>query len=188
MWGDITFDQPADTADVQLLPSPDKLDMRSVFSSEDGYITEPETENHTFANRDSMNKYGNLYGGSYGNGVTPMKGASVEDQVASNVVRSESEASDTPKNSDQTRVSGLAAMGAASTLVTSYSGLDSMSMQGYSKEEEYSEIESQISASDHSSHVGTVEAFTPNGACDADEEGSLSSKEASTFQSDNAWA
>ena len=187
----VNTDQPADTADVQLLPSPDKLDMRSVFSSEDGYITEPETENHTFANRDSIgnaNKYGNLYGGSYGNGVTPMKGASVEDQVASNVVRSESEASDTPKNSVQTRVSGLAAMGAASTLVTSYSGIDSMSMQGYSKEEEYSENESQISASDHSSHVGIVDAFTPNGASDADEEGSLSSKEASTFQSDNAWA
>jgi len=55
---------PADPDDMQLLPSPDKMDMRSVFSSEQD-VAELETENYE-------SKYGGLYGGTYGDGGKDM--------------------------------------------------------------------------------------------------------------------
>lgn len=117
-----------DPDDVQLLPSPDKLDMRSVYSED--MSTDCETENYTYDNydnKDAVSKYGNLYGGHYGNG-----GADVLKTLPSNSAgdattedfcdNSNMNNADTPKSemSGTSRVStgssALAAMGVASTL------------------------------------------------------------------------
>ena len=106
------FEDLRDPDDVQLLHSSDKWDMRSVYS--EGTST-CDTENHTYENynkakeNDATSKYGQLYGGNYGNGgVDDMVGTQSVDTLEQN------DGGETPKMGNS--VSALAAMGVASTL------------------------------------------------------------------------
>ena len=169
---------PADPDDMQLLPSPDKMDMRSVFSSEQD-VAELETENYE-------SKYGDLYGGSYGDGgkdiLQTVQTAPTEDYT--NI-----ESTPTKETSNVSKYSGLAAMGAASTFVAS---TPSRSLE----EEDDEEDKSQPSVpSRGSSHVGTVEECTPGAGNDYGSHGtssvgeqSIEESHGSTFNSDSAWA
>ena len=207
--------KPADPDDVQLLPSPDKLDMRSVYSSEDGETTDVETENYTYGtttnDKEATSKYGTLYGGYYGDGGLginqSLTSAATEDYSDMNNNASRATAGDgnTPKYGNTTsgsKMSGLAAMGVASTLVTTLSNGPSGSIEEEEEEDQISNPmspASQISGSDHSSHVGTVDAaITPGQSQDSGDIESASSLEEQpttesmdgldTFDSGAAWA
>ena len=169
---------PADPDDMQLLPSPDKMDMRSVFSSEQD-VNELETENYE-------SKYGELYGGSYGDGGKDMlqtvQTAPTEDYT--NI-----ESTPTKETSNVSKYSGLAAMGAASTFVAS---TPSRSLE---EDEEEDNVSQPSVPSRGSSHVGTVEECTPGAGNDYDShdassvgEQSMEESHGSTFNSDSAWA
>ena len=201
----------ADPDDVQLLPSPDKLDMRSVYSSEDGETTDVETENYTYGtttnDKEATSKYGTLYGGYYGDGGLginqSLTSAATEDysDMNNNASRATRGDGNTPKYGNTTsgsKMSGLAAMGVASTLVTTLSNGPSGSI-----EEEDDQMSdpmspaSQISGSDHSSHVGTVDAaITPGQSQDSVESASSLEEQPTTesmdgldtFDSGAAWA
>ena len=56
--------QPIDDYDQQLLPSPDRIDMRSICSDESS--TSALTESHEYKER--ANRYGELYGDNHGDG------------------------------------------------------------------------------------------------------------------------
>jgi len=111
--------QPIDDYDQQLLPSPDKLDMRSVYSDESS--TSALTESHEYKERAS--RYGDLYGGNYGDGGMELLQnisnlSSKEDQIfdkVSSMLASGGDEADT----------GIAAIGAVSALVTGGSNDDS---------------------------------------------------------------
>ena len=169
---------PVDPDDMQLLPSPDKMDMRSVFSSEQD-VAELETENYE-------SKYGDLYGGSYGDGGKDMlqtvQTAPTEDYT--NI-----ESTPTKETSNVSKYSGLAAMGAASTFVAS---TPSRSLEEDDDEDNASH---PSVPSRGSSHVGTVEECTPGAGNDYDShdassvgEQSMEESHGSTFNSDSAWA
>ena len=169
---------PADPDDMQLLPSPDKMDMRSVFSSEQD-VAELETENYE-------SKYGDLYGGSYGDGGKDMlqtvQTAPTEDYT--NI-----ESTPTKETSNVSKFSGLAAMGAASTFVAS---TPSRSLE---EDDEEDNVSQPSVPSRGSSHVGTVEECTPGAGNDYDShdassvgEQSMEESHGSTFNSDSAWA
>ena len=205
----------ADPDDVQLLPSPDKLDMRSVYSSEDGETTDVETENYTYGtttnDKEATSKYGTLYGGYYGDGGLginqSLTSAATEDysDMNNNASRATGGDGNTPKYGNTTsgsKMSGLAAMGVASTLVTTLSNGPSGSIEEEEEEDQISNPmspASQISGSDHSSHVGTVDAaITPGQSQDSGDIESASSLEEQpttesmdgldTFDSGAAWA
>lgn len=207
--------KPADPDDVQLLPSPDKLDMRSVYSSEDGETTDVETENYTYGtttnDKEATSKYGTLYGGYYGDGGLginqSLTSAATEDysDMNNNASRATGGDGNTPKYGNTTsgsKMSGLAAMGVASTLVTTLSNGPSGSIEEEEEEDQISNPmspASQISGSDHSSHVGTVDAaITPGQSQDSGDIESASSLEEQpttesmdgldTFDSGAAWA
>jgi len=169
---------PADPDDMQLLPSPDKMDMRSVFSSEQD-VAELETENYE-------SKYGDLYGGSYGDGGKDMlqtvQTAPTEDYT--NI-----ESTPTKETSNVSKYSGLAAMGAASKFVAS---TPSRSLE---EDDEEDNVSQPSVPSRGSSHVGTVEECTPGAGNDYDShdassvgEQSMEESHGSTFNSDSAWA
>mmetsp|Transcript_2169 Transcript_2169/g.4736 ORF Transcript_2169/g.4736 Transcript_2169/m.4736 type:complete len:162 (+) Transcript_2169:1209-1694(+) len=116
---------PRDPDDVQLLPSTDKLDMRSIYSDE--VSTDVETENYNdenFNRRDKevASKYGNLYGAGDGGAVIrhalSAKIARKDDLIVGN--KSKDETLKVANGGGRSRTSGgassLAAIGVASTL------------------------------------------------------------------------
>ena len=170
---------PVDPDDMQLLPSPDKMDMRSVFSSEQD-VAELETENYE-------SKYGDLYGGTYGDGGKDMMLQTVQTAPTEDYTNIES--TPTKETSNVSKYSGLAAMGAASTFVAS---TPSRSLE---EDDDEDNARHPSVPSRGSSHVGTVEECTPGAGNDYDShdassvgEQSMEESHGSTFNSDSAWA
>ncbi|EJK69549.1 hypothetical protein THAOC_09181 [Thalassiosira oceanica] len=121
----VEIPQPIDDYEQQLLPSPVKLDMRSICSDESSSAS-ALTESHEYKERAS--RYGDLYGGSYGDGGMELlqnisnlssKEDQIFDKVSSMLANGRDEADPGGK------VSHIAAIGAMSKLVTEGSHDDS---------------------------------------------------------------
>ena len=108
-----------DPDDVQLLPAPDKLDMRSVHSGT-GNSTDCETENYTYEDYEAKEKERDEYGNSsYGQESGGATGAALN-TLSSKTMSARGGANErdgsTPKAGNGGGMSSLAAMGVASTL------------------------------------------------------------------------
>eukprot|EP00571_Detonula_confervacea_P010900 CAMPEP_0172303724 /NCGR_PEP_ID=MMETSP1058-20130122/5235_1 /TAXON_ID=83371 /ORGANISM="Detonula confervacea, Strain CCMP 353" /LENGTH=700 /DNA_ID=CAMNT_0013014667 /DNA_START=128 /DNA_END=2230 /DNA_ORIENTATION=- len=195
-----------DLDDVQLLPSPDKLDMRSLYSED--MSTDVETENYNYGNqndiddKEATSKYGMLYGENYGDGgadiiLQSLSTNATEDysDLANSNGGDKNDAANiiTPKNSNTTSRmsagSSLAAMGVASTLAArSYNATAATTASPTVVSQDTNSEPSNVG-----SHVGTVEDTSLASSSSKEEEvvhTSMDSMEEGTFQSDGpiAWA